>query len=328
MRKFVLTLISVFMMSSVYGHEVQWDHDELKASAKEALQQAAEEIDKIREELGQVPLMLPAETSIYIDALGDDQSFESIGPERAHLGLMLGTQNGRLVVFGYVPWSVNQDSGIEPGDTLIAIDGERLENESENMETLLSYLTTIEPGTEVSLTIERDGNTMVFPFDTQSNRPSDVASWLKDQDGLQAQEMMANPEFFHHLMELRQGALTQHGPEGFVAFGADMVTGPFQMTDLNEDLARYFNVDAGVLILKADPSSELKAGDVIIAVDGEEVTNRRELFMLSLKGEYATIQRENSTFDIEIPDAGLNHGRGFSRKIEVFSNDEHYKGNW
>lgn len=321
MKTLVLTLIAIFVLSPLYAHEGEWDHEQINAAVKEAMQQAAEEIDRVREELGQSSLLGP---SIQLGTLAGDRTFSSISANQASLGLFLGHDGGRLTVFGLVPGSNSERAGIKPGDALIAIDGERLENENASMETLLGYLATLEPGTEVSLTIERDDNTMVLPLETKSRGEQFGTSWYDTESAVPIQDRMFPPGHIEHLMELRREALGRDEPQGFIAFGNPRVMpGGFELTDLNEDLARYFNVDAGVLILKADPSSELKAGDVITAVDGEEITNIRQLFRLSLKGEYATIQRENSTFDIEIPDAGLDHGMEFSHEIEIFSHEYH-----
>ena len=61
------------------------------------------------------------------------------------------------------------------------------------------------------------------------------------------------------------------GPENFRFFSGDMMfDGGLQLTDLNADLGEYFGAKEGVLVLKtpSDSSNPLKAGDVIVSIDG------------------------------------------------------------
>lgn len=61
------------------------------------------------------------------------------------------------------------------------------------------------------------------------------------------------------------------GPNNFRFFSGDMMLdGGLELTDLNPDLGEYFGAKEGVLVLKtpADSSNPLKAGDVIVSIDG------------------------------------------------------------
>ena len=51
------------------------------------------------------------------------------------------------------------------------------------------------------------------------------------------------------------------------------------LTELNPGLAEYFSTDAGVLVLEVDDGSPLglQAGDVILAIDGREVEEQRDV---------------------------------------------------
>lgn len=61
------------------------------------------------------------------------------------------------------------------------------------------------------------------------------------------------------------------GPDNFRFFSGDMLMeGGLELTDLNPDLGEYFGAKEGVLVLKtpSDSSNPLKAGDVIVSIDG------------------------------------------------------------
>lgn len=70
-------------------------------------------------------------------------------------------------------------------------------------------------------------------------------------------------------------------PMNYVMAGQSFVAGA-QLQPLNEDLASYFQVDEGVLVmevLEGTPASQagLLAGDVIIRVGGEQVSSLKDL---------------------------------------------------
>ena len=69
------------------------------------------------------------------------------------------------------------------------------------------------------------------------------------------------------------GALAERGVRRVFAVGRRCVEG-LELTELNEGLAEYFEAEEGnVLVYDAEPDNSLglRAGDVILAVDGRDV---------------------------------------------------------
>lgn len=67
----------------------------------------------------------------------------------------------------------------------------------------------------------------------------------------------------------------------FLEVGTRSVAGA-ELSELNEGLSRYFDVDAGLLVLRVAPETPaaragLEPGDVIVSVAGNAVTNQRQL---------------------------------------------------
>lgn len=63
----------------------------------------------------------------------------------------------------------------------------------------------------------------------------------------------------------------ESGPNNFKFFSGDMLMeGGLELTDLNADLGEYFGAKEGILVLKtpSDSGNPLKAGDVIVSIDG------------------------------------------------------------
>jgi S1-C subfamily serine protease len=62
------------------------------------------------------------------------------------------------------------------------------------------------------------------------------------------------------------------GPGGHFGMMFDRRMGDLDLVDLNPDLGDYFGVKQGVLVVKTptDSTSPLKAGDVILKIDGRE----------------------------------------------------------
>ncbi len=60
------------------------------------------------------------------------------------------------------------------------------------------------------------------------------------------------------------------GPEGVRIFANGRFEGGLELAELNSDLGEYFGAKEGVLVLKApsDSGNPLKAGDVILSIDG------------------------------------------------------------
>jgi S1-C subfamily serine protease len=82
-----------------------------------------------------------------------------------------------------------------------------------------------------------------------------------------------------------------------------------QVAPLTEQLARYFKVEDGILVTEVRPDSPaeragLRAGDVIVTVDGAAVTSARELQRRVARfgeGELALgLQRDGQPLELKV----------------------------
>ena len=163
--------------------------------------------------------------------------------------LELGDRKG-LMITEVMDDSPAERAGLLEEDVILRYDGEPVSRISE----LRRLVRRTSPGTEVTLRIWRDGKEMDIraTIGKLRRRASDVFIWRGPGKTL---------EIF----------------SGYPRLGV-------QVHELNPDLARYFEVDdrEGVLVLEVEEDSPaekagLKAGDVIVRVEGEKVRDADDL---------------------------------------------------
>jgi S1-C subfamily serine protease len=83
-----------------------------------------------------------------------------------------------------------------------------------------------------------------------------------------------------------------------------------QVVELTDQLARYFKVEDGVLISSVGSGSAaekagLRAGDVILKIDGTVVGSSRELVRRVTRSDakemVVTVHRDGQTMDVRVP---------------------------
>jgi S1-C subfamily serine protease len=164
---------------------------------------------------------------------------------RSRLGILVGPRQGAgLVVAGVTPGSGAEAAGIVAGDVLIAIDDVPLDG---SRDVLLETVAAFEPGATVTVVYERSGERHTASVELSSvERPWAVARRV---------DLAAPP----HAISVFAGS---QGP---------------RLHDLDADLARYFGVKGGVLVLDgADDDRGLRSGDVLVAIDGRTPANAAE----------------------------------------------------
>ena len=170
---------------------------------------------------------------------------KSGGADRAMLGVLLGegpsTQGIELV--GVTPGGGAEAAGVKAGDRLIQVGDVSLVSAKKPMSALVKFLNQIPAGDVVTVTVQRDGESLQMDVVTQSRL-----------DNLAA---MVEPKLAALDRELGDlGA--QLIPTGVVENGLMAVDG---------DLASYFGVEQGILVVT--PQNALRGGDILQAVQGE-----------------------------------------------------------
>ncbi len=163
-------------------------------------------------------------------------------------------------VFGGGP---AESAGIRPGDRILRIGGaDATEGELERL------VRGLRAGTRVDLVLDRGGETLEFTVQAEP-RPfsagvgpqwrAPVVPWGPDRSRVRIRE---------------------RPPAPFIA--GQRVVGGAELVTLSPALGSYFQVDRGVLVLEVLEGTPaalagLEAGDVLVEVDGEEVSSIAEV---------------------------------------------------
>jgi predicted metalloprotease with PDZ domain len=256
---------------------------------------------------GALPALAQNEPGIGIVIL-DEGKADSDNGSYAYMGVNLGELTARardraeyphktgVIISGVAEGSPADEAGLQENDIVYLFNGSKVENAAQ----IVSLVRSQKPGDQVSLVIYRDGKEKKITVTLGSRKmPSITAEDLgKYSDAL----------------SLALGSI--------VKSGANLYTHPhflrgwlgMVLTDLNEDLAPYFNAkaDGGALVLDVEAQSPaakagIKGGDVLVSVDGTAVSDASDVIdaLAELEtGDTASLEvtrrGAKKTFEIEI----------------------------
>jgi S1-C subfamily serine protease len=214
------------------------------------------------------PLLLALPLSLSAQ---DHRTFAFAEDDRGRIGLMVQLKANAerdktgALVDDVIPDSPADKAGIEEGDLITKFNGVALggiksadEEESGPGRKLLSLARKLEPGDTVKLEYRHGSDTKQATLVAERLGPSWAGMRMRLPD-LPPMPDMRRFEF-------------GSGPEGFGLFYEHDVLG-LQLVDVNPELGEYFGTKEGVLVVRSpkDSSTGLKAGDVILAIDGRSV---------------------------------------------------------
>jgi S1-C subfamily serine protease len=171
------------------------------------------------------------------------------GPER-------GTDSAGAFVRAVMPGSPADAAGLHRGDVITRYNGTALEGAGK----LVELARSLQPGDTVRLEYRRDGATKnaTLVADRMERRIEMSFRGMpgpgRDGEGMGPGMGMHMPGMDMHMMMFR------HHAAGL------------QLVEVGKDLGEYFGTSEGYLVVKppADSASPLKAGDVLLAIDGRK----------------------------------------------------------
>ena len=206
--------------------------------------------------------------------------------ERAFLGILLEDHDGDehgITLGGVTPGGGAASAGLAAGDTLTRIDDVVLAGVQNPGKLLLAAMDNLKPGAVVRVTYLRAGQeyhvdvttTGMFKTALASIEPK-LAPWIEEQ-----------------------------GIRGIAKFMLDPERSTAVLIDVRDDLASYFGVSAGVLVLHVpEHAGGLKAGDVLLAVDDQPPANANDaqarLFEGGAAGKVLRIRRKGKESELTI----------------------------
>ncbi len=172
-------------------------------------------------------------------------------------------------------------AGLKTGDVVLEYNGQRVEG----MEQFGRFVRETPAGREVRLSISRDGNPQTVPVTLAARKNAMPQVFSGTWPGNMHEFQFNMPEINIDLPQVYSMSRTS-------MLGVEAES-------LNPQLAEFFGVKEGVLVRSVvkDSSAEkagIKAGDVIVKVDQEKVTNASEL------GGAIRAARSKTTFPVQI----------------------------
>ena len=230
----------------------------------------------------------------------------------AGLGVLLSQEHHGVMVEKVLPDSAAEKAGLQEGDVLLAIDDLTLAHEGA-VATVVHHLRELEAGIEVAVTVSRNGEQLDFVVETEPLNRSFQWSWTEENHG---------PTIYWDRNRVHPPRLLSPGhgtPRIFLdrsqGHGSAMVEDA-PVAELNDDLARYFDVDQGVLVLEAATGTELESGDVIVSVGETPIDSVGQMWeLLHDFNDPVTIQRRKKEIELTIDEtlAGL----GMKREVTI-----------
>ncbi len=287
------------------------------------LEEARVQLDEAAERLGELHGRLYA--------------LETVGHpgQKPMLGVLVGERgpNGGLVLVGVTPGGGADAAGMRAGDEITSVNNTDLTDAGSAMARLKEAMSGITPGDAVSVGYQRDGSFQLVDVTTQAkgvfimgmtgvpavevdveelehmaiNIADHFASIEADGEWISSFESLENLESLEELQ-----ALSTIPPEVHTIHKAIRIGGPaggLRLESVSGDLASYFGVESGVLVLAVPdgPDGEpgpLKAGDVLLVVDGEPIRHPGDGFRTLLGGLHSA-DGGNTELTVEVMRQGV-----------------------
>ena len=243
------------MQAQARDHEIELQLEE----AQRGLEDAAREV---------------AELSARLSGDAIELAMRSLSARRVMLGINVGPEpaDGGVRVMGVTPGGPAERAGIRSGDVITTIDGVDLTGggPGAGMERLSERMENVAAGDELTLTVRRGDADIDFLVTPDELAPM-VLAFGADGEGLHFD--LGDLEELEALKELEI-----HGDHagGFAySFGSAGRWGDMELVNLTPDLGRYFDAEAGLLVVRApsDATLGLKDCDVILGIDGPTPTD-------------------------------------------------------
>lgn len=311
------------------------------AAAENVAELSAMERDQLEAELDATRAELDAAAHKLAELHGRLYAMETIGDpgRKPMLGILIGERgpNGGLMLVGVTPGGGAETAGLQAGDEVTSVNNADLTGAVSAMSVLKAAMKDVASGDTVPLGYRRDGSSALASVTTQAKgvyimgmtgAPGmhvDMVAFEEMTQGITEQfaeiefdgewveslEALENLESLEELQMLGQMAPQDHAGAiaiGGMGMGMGMAlggpAGGLRLEGISGDMATYFGVESGVLVMNV-PSApdgealDLKAGDILLVVDGEPIRHPADAYRTLMGGQHAA-DGGTSTLSVEI----------------------------
>jgi len=219
------------------------DSQRSQAELQQALAEAQRKLEEAAREVAELSMEL------HGPGFKEVHRIKMEGSGRAMLGINIGSAepgtNGVRVV-SVSPGGPAADAGVQAGDLVVAVDGQRIGSGRE----LVDHMREVKPGQKVALEVQRGGKTVKLSVVARASEDMMFIS----QVGPEGEPMRHMGGMPHFLL----------GPWGDA-----------ELVELTPALGRYFGTDKGLLVVRAPKAAgtDIEEGDVIQSIGGREPQN-------------------------------------------------------
>ena len=297
-----------------------------RSDAERKLADAQQRLDAAAREVAELSSQMGRRFSIR---LGNEPGGGS--PPRALLGVNVDVNSNRdgARVMDVSPGGAAAEAGIKAGDIITGIADLDLTKDSRPAQALIEKMNQLQPDQKVKVAVLRDGRKLNFDIAPRAT-PQDVLvrrQDLRGGGGQGAGTRGPGPDINTRpfMVPGQPGLPGRNGPGGpqggpvierqllEIRGGDEQETrfGGAELASLSERLGSYFGVKSGVLVVRAgvDSPFKLQDGDVILAVDGREISSAQQagrILRSYQPGEKLTlkVQRDRKVQNLEITAPG------------------------
>jgi C-terminal processing protease CtpA/Prc len=271
----------------------EW-HEELLRRSEEANVRFKGALDALKANRSQVyevsriaPLIAASQRSV--DSLRNDMAVTLRNRAAATTGGFIGIRMGEplaqgIVIDEVVENSPAEESGLLEGDIVSSIDGIDIRKAKNPTQALTALIQTVEPGSEVELSIVRDKKQLTLPVAVGRREQTSWGSYVLSPGET-------------GVVSIDRGLLSIYNLD------RELV-----LLEFEDELGHYFGVEFGILVVDVPKDSELQIGDLLLRIDDKPVRSisHAERFLRSAKENTEfTVKRRGKTRKIDIASSGL-----------------------
>ena len=289
------------------GRQAAASREEI-ASAQAELREAQRELERLSERIA----MLARRS-----AAGEiERAFARPAFSRAGLGIVMSPAEDGVRLAGVTPGSPAAQAGLRSGDAIVSIDGKALRGSGqEALARATELIGTLEEGERVRLGYRRGDQSREVEL---AAAPLPGLAWVRDVAVASAASAAARasvaPAFRFEIGDVSPFAACSGGDCEFEWLSQALRWRGLRLAEVDPQLGRYFGVDRGVLVLKADGEGmeALQPGDVLLRVGGTAVDApsraMRELGRVRGGGEVEVlVQRDRKARELTLVVPELSH---------------------
>ena len=244
------------------AEELHEAHSQLQKVSSE-LQNSKKNLDdvviftsKFTEQMTPLPLTLARDSSPWHYQIHND----------GVIGVALGdAERNGVLIKGVMETAPAYLAGVEAGDIILRIDDIDISDLEHPTESVIEVITSRQPGTVIRFTLLRDEDEMEVDVATIDRLSMETLRAIGGKwhavDGVTINNSPVDPKIWNIITASFPGAKNR-----------------VYVMEIEEDLGNYFDVEYGVLVIKAPEVDGLQAGDILLKVDEKPIRSLSHAF--------------------------------------------------